>query len=823
MGRFALLRLVGEGGMGQVHAAYDERLDRRVALKVIHADRTNSPIARERLLREARAMARLSHPNVVQLYEGGEQGEQAFLVLEFVDGPTLEEWLEAERAPNEVLAAFMAIGRGLSAAHAVGVVHRDFKPANVLFAADGTPKVADFGLASFGERRDDPSSDDEDKSAADGGEQRLTKTGHIAGTPLFMSPEQWRGDPSDARSDQFSYCLALYRALYGTDPFAGESVEARRKTVLNRDVAPPPNGAAAPRWLWPSIRKGLSRDPSNRFESMDELLDALAADPSRRRRRIGFTSVGALAALGAASYIPVQDWLETQRCETESQRILERWGVSEREVAAAGIAEIEAPYMEQSWSLASAEIDRFTAAWQTHRLEGCLAARVEGTMSPSLVPRSEECFEDVLERFELNVSLLAEPNREVMDQAAALFSRLSDPADCVDTAHLAQRPELPEDEQVLAEVRRLRRELRAVVILSSSGETKEALARGEALTGEAEDVGWPPLVALAHSIMGDLYNFARDGESAAASFRRTYEVSTAVGDDLMALQGIVGLMFTLTHFLNRPNEALWWYEVAKPTITRTGLSEHPDIAQAWRGYGTAQQALGNLDEALEAFQRAHASMRANFGDGSIATSVMLGDIGIVQYEMNDFDAALQTFEAQYAASAGARGPEHPAVVEALVNLGAVQSDLGRLDLSYERYVEGLRILEAAYGTDDPRSAALHNNIGAVLLERGKLAEAKASVKKGLGLRVAYFGESHPAVGSSQLNLGEIELKMGNPEVALDLFEKAHTAFSKNDARGDRALAALEERAKTQRLLGNEEAAAELEARLAKLQKPSPAP
>lgn len=815
MGRFALLRLVGEGGMGQVHAAYDERLDRRVALKVIHADRTNSPIARERLLREARAMARLSHPNVVQLYEGGEQDDQAFLVLEFVDGPTLEAWLEEERSTREVLSAFSAIGRGLAAAHAVGVVHRDFKPANVLFAADGIPKVADFGLASFGEAAELPSGED-DRSVHREGESRLTKTGHIAGTPLFMSPEQWRGESSDARSDQFSYCLALYRALYGEDPFSAETMEVRRETVLRGEPKPPDGSSATPRWLWAPVRKGLSLDPNDRFESMDALLEALAADPSRKRRRTAFISFGAVVAIGAASYVPVRDWRETQRCEAESQQIFAHWGADERTVAAAGVAKIELPYVQTSWALASDAIDRFTVAWQQSRFEGCIAAHVDGTMSPTLVPRSEECFEDLRERFELSAALFAQPNRELMDQAAAMFTRLPDPAECARTAHLAQRPELPDDAVVHAEVRRLRREARAVGILSARGEIKEAIARGEELIAEAEAVGWPPLVALVHSVMGDVYNFARDGESAAASFRRTYEIATAAGDDLAALQGIVGLMFALTEMLNRPKEALWWYDVAKPTIARIGLTNHPDIALAWRGYGAAHQALGNFDEALAAYQQAHAGMVASFGEGSSTAVVMLGDLGIAHYNLKNYEAALQSFEKQYAAIVASRGAEHPDVVDALVNLGAAQSDLGRLDLSHERYVEALRILEAAYGPDDIRSSWLHNNIGAVLLERGELASAKASVERALALRIEYFGDAHPVVASCQYNLGEIEAKKGNAEAALALFDQAHTIFAKNDPTGERAQEALEGQLDAQRALGNVEAASELANQLEKL-------
>ncbi|MEZ4448323.1 MAG: protein kinase [Nannocystaceae bacterium] len=284
IGRFAVLRRLGAGGMGTVYAAYDDELARKVAIKVLHVDAF--PTAhRGMLVAEARAMARLSHPHVVQVHELGEHPGGIFLVMEYVEGPTLDVWLQAAgRSWESILRMFVAAGEGLAAAHEAGLVHRDFKPDNVLIAAGETPKVADFGLARPGDQ----------------GTQ-----GQIAGTPLYMSPEQHLGEPVGPRSDLFSFCVALYGALYDQAPFAGESLAELRESVTEGALRPPPAGAAVPARVHAALVRGLARDLDDRWPSMKALLEALRAALPRGRSpwatRLAFGAVG--AALAAAAVV----------------------------------------------------------------------------------------------------------------------------------------------------------------------------------------------------------------------------------------------------------------------------------------------------------------------------------------------------------------------------------------------------------------------------------------------------------------------------------------------------------------------------------------
>jgi predicted Ser/Thr protein kinase len=283
VGRYVILQRLGEGGMGVVYSAHDPELSRKVALKLLRGDFAHAQhgTLRERLRREAQAMAQMAHPNVVTIYDVGTWGDLVFIAMEFIDGETLSQWLA--RGPHswrDVLAMFLPAGNGLAAAHAVGVVHRDFKPANVLVGLDRRVRVGDFGLAAI--NASSPQSiHDSHGSAALTADMR--RTGSVAGTPYYMAPEQLLGRFTDARSDQFSFCVALYQAIAGHHPFdrrhLADGLAAASHSRSSKTRVPP---VTMPRWLHRVLVRGLSVDPADRFSSMEALLGALVRKPRRR-------------------------------------------------------------------------------------------------------------------------------------------------------------------------------------------------------------------------------------------------------------------------------------------------------------------------------------------------------------------------------------------------------------------------------------------------------------------------------------------------------------------------------------------------------------
>ena len=305
IGRFVVVGELGSGGMGVVYAAHDRELDRQVALKVLRAAAATDE-ERMRMLREGQAMARVTHPNVITVYEVGVQGSLVFLAQELLDAGTLGQWLGKPRSHAEIVEKFVAAGKGLAAAHAAGLVHRDFKPDNVLLGKDGRVRVSDFGLARALGPADEalPAATRAHMARAQLDLSRspmspLTRTGAVMGTPMFMAPEQHLGDPADERSDQFSFSVALYHALYGDWPFAGKTAVALADAVIGGRMQRPPRGKhVAPR-LHKILMRGLGRKPADRFPSMDAMLDELVRPPKRRFRTLAI-ALGGLGLVAGA-------------------------------------------------------------------------------------------------------------------------------------------------------------------------------------------------------------------------------------------------------------------------------------------------------------------------------------------------------------------------------------------------------------------------------------------------------------------------------------------------------------------------------------------
>jgi len=328
IGRYVIIEKVGAGAMGVVYGAYDPELDRKIALKLIKPGHGIKDTAQARLLREAKTIARLAHPNVVAVHDAGVLEDQVFLAMEFIAGGTIKNWLDDKpRSWREVLDVFIAAGRGLVAAHAAGLVHRDFKPDNVLLDKEGRPRVVDFGIA----RQAVGSDDDSDaavsaqpdpaatlrESSSAAPLLTLTKTGTVVGTPAYMAPEQFLGERGDERSDQFSFCVALYEALYGVRPFAGNDFLSISVNVTTEQLRPLPKDRDVPAWIRRLILRGLKADPAARWDSMASLIRALGDDPDiKLRRRL---IVGGTVAVGAISLLVAWQMVSRRRAEADRE------------------------------------------------------------------------------------------------------------------------------------------------------------------------------------------------------------------------------------------------------------------------------------------------------------------------------------------------------------------------------------------------------------------------------------------------------------------------------------------------------------------------
>ena len=280
LGRYRILERVGAGAMGVVYSAFDPELQRRVAIKRLH--RPQDPRAdelRARFVKEARAVAALAHPNVIAVHDVGIADSAAFFAMEFVEGTTLRQWLTDERPLTTIVDVLRDAGRGLAAAHQAGLVHRDFKPDNVLVGDDGRARVIDFGLVRHAEGWS-PRAESQGEPEASG-DALTTRAGTLMGTPAYMAPEQLAGAPADARADQFAFCVTLYEAVLGRRPFLGGSL-VELDTAIKDGLPAWPTSPRLPRSLQAVLRRGLSADPDDRYPSMDALLGQLRPRPLTR-------------------------------------------------------------------------------------------------------------------------------------------------------------------------------------------------------------------------------------------------------------------------------------------------------------------------------------------------------------------------------------------------------------------------------------------------------------------------------------------------------------------------------------------------------------
>ncbi len=493
LGRYILVRPLGQGGSAEVHAAHDQRLQREVALKVLHRPAPDlhhsTPAAArgwELLLHEAQALARLSHPNVVTVHDVVVEDQRVLLSMELIDGVDLETWLTTAAAQPraERLRVLAEAGAGLHAAHAAGLVHRDFKPANVLVDRDGPARVVDFGLAAWG--RGAVSLPD----AAGPGQGEVTATAY--GTPAFMAPEQHRGEEGDARVDVFAFCVTAWRVLFGRAPFLGADVHALAQAKAHGPPAPP-STAGVPRALARTIARGLHPDPAQRPASLDVLLDALAS--ARRPPRLWIAGVAVVivagaAVAGAASTLDRQPLTFADPCVDAGAAGTVAWNAEHRatiEAAFDGIDEGWAPYAR---NIAVRELGTYAKGWEAMAERAC-RIRMGGDEAASVVAARSECLRERVDALGEVVRSLHELDEDTARRSAEAIRGLPSVLVCGDRIAMRRRAPLPEDPRTVAQIRQHRTSIAAVRGLLRKGNLPAALRLARKTAAEADALGVP--------------------------------------------------------------------------------------------------------------------------------------------------------------------------------------------------------------------------------------------------------------------------------------------------------------------------------------------
>jgi tetratricopeptide (TPR) repeat protein len=767
LGRYVLLKRVGGGAVGVVYAAYDPKLDRQVALKLLRAEGAAGG-ASARLLREGRAMAKLTHANVVTVHDVGVVNDRTFLAMEFVDGATLRDWSsERVRRWRETLDVFVRAGRGLAAAHHSGIVHRDFKPANVLIDRAGRVLVTDFGFARSvdAEEADVVSPDKEPDHLAS-----ATVTAGVVGTPAYMAPEQHRGETADARSDQFAFSVALYEALYGERPFAGDSVAELRATVSAGTVRPAPNDSKVPPWLRRVLLRGLRVDPNERFASMDQLLAVLSRHRNANRWWIAAV-LAVIATAGAVALGAHPSSRPTLVCKGAERKLDGLWDEARKKAVHDAFLATGKPYAQATWERTEAALDGYAKDWVAAHTDACEATRVRGEQSNEMLDLRMACLDEVLSEMRALTRTFASADADVLENAVAAADSMTPLARCKNTKALTSVVRPPADDATATKIKELRSELAEFEALRRAGQWRLVIDRAAAAVRAADDLGYRPVQAEALYQYGELQELAGDMKGAIATYYRAAWAADEGRDDEMRARAWVALVFPLGVPARNPEPVSIANAQAVAALARAGGNERLEVQRHYY-LGAVLAEQRKYDEAGVELKAALAQGKTVYGEDSREVGVYLEGLAIWSEERADYATATEASERALAIFQAKLGREHPNVAIALTNTAKLAQRQRQYDRALDLDRRAIAILEASLGPEHPTLAIALTDLGRTLTARGEYREALASHERALSIQEKRYGPDEPPDCDPLLGMANAYLGLNDVAKAIETLERA---------------------------------------------------
>jgi serine/threonine protein kinase/tetratricopeptide (TPR) repeat protein len=795
VGRYVILARLGRGGMGVVYRAYDPELDRHVALKLLKSSDPWASAQRDRLMREAQALARVQHPNVIAVYDVGTHEGDVFLAMELVEGVSLHVWLrDKARSIADVLAVFLAAGEGLVAAHLADLVHRDFKPENVMIGVDGRVRVLDFGLARMApslseppprptpvppsmEELNEPTLDEHPRggepvavaAARSAPSSRSARSGNllatpltiaeaIVGTPRYMSPEQVLGTGIDARSDQFSFCVALYQALYTAYPFAGAPQDEER----DWRVVPPPEGSRVPRWLRAVLLKGLSEKAADRYATMTDLLIALRADPWARRRRWLQVGAGLVAVSGLVAGAAWAERRHSRVCAGAERELEGIWDEPRQEQVAAAFRKSGLPYADTALTTVRKALADYARAWTGMHVEACERTVLRGDQSQELLDLRMACLRD--RRTELktisDLFVLADPG--VVEHAAQSAQSLPSVALCADVAALRATTPPPRDPAALARVTAVRGEV-------ARAQALEVAARfARTALGEARSLGYEPAITEAEVTVGEIQGDQGAYADAARTLEDAYVSALGGKDDTAAARAAKDLILAQGARQAHYDDGERWANVALALAGRLAQKDQL-LGEVYSERSNLREREGKYEDALkDATQALDLELRA-FGADDFRVASVYYHLGAIHYYRAEHAEALEAYRKSLDILGRTSGPDHPALLGARVGIADVYGDSGDHKRALAEYESALATMQRVR-PNDPDLPMIRNNMGGELQQLGRPAEAFAQYKLAFDDWHARIGPGKEAI-TALSNMGEAKNAMSQPDEARRYYDQ----------------------------------------------------
>ncbi|HTE53003.1 MAG TPA: tetratricopeptide repeat protein [Kofleriaceae bacterium] len=673
IGQFEIDRPLDAGGMGMIYVARDLRLERDVAIKAI----LNVKGDPAQLLAEARAMARVAHPNVVAVYDVVELDASVYLAMELVTGVTLRRWLDQKRSWRAVLDAFIAAGAGLAAAHAANVVHGDIKPANILVGNDGRVRITDFGLATSSE---------------------ASRSGEFRGTPAYMSPEQREGAPCDARADQYALCASLYAAIFDALP-----------------DEPNPRRVRVPRSLRRALARGLARDPAARFPSLTDLLRALRSAASQRRRTIALGAV-AIAVVAAATFFLGVHRREAAQCDVLTAPLVSPWNESTRYAVRRSFQATKLNFVGGILDRVESNLDRWSK--QLDEMREAVCSDIEPAQRTPLAA----CLEERAREGRAIIGLFQDTiDASTVMNAVAATEQLPPPTRCRDLVVVEAPPAAPSESR-----RAAADDLARAFALMASGKWQEALAVNRALVAAAGTSGDPHLEGAARISLGrNLVNLSSFDE-AQTVLLDALKFAELAREDRLRVQVLVNLT-TLEYRRGQYQAALVYYRIGLPAAVRVG--DRYLETELFVVGGSSMLQLSRANEALPLFEQAVALRRALYGDESPRLAAAITALGNAYAMQGDLERAKREHVQALEITRNALGAMHPDVATMHGNIGSDELYGLKFESALVELREAARIYETAYGAVHRNVASALGELGTAQLEAGNAAEALASFER----------------------------------------------------------------------------------------------
>ncbi len=762
--RYVILEEVGKGAMGRVLRAYDPRLQREVAIKELRTEAMSAE-ATSRLVNEARAMAAVSHPNVVPVFDVEPLGGgQIILVMQYVAGTTMRAWMRTEPPWREVVDTLVAAGYGLDAAHRAGLLHRDFKPANVLLAQDGAVKVTDFGLAKPAGRRERSIS----ASGAGSGDDHLssdpvvstsqtrTEVGVVLGTPRYMAPEQHFGAQLTPSADQYAFCVSLWEALVHAPPFSGHGLGKKK-----RGGPPPWPGEGVPRFVVDAVMRGLSPHPEDRWPSMQALLERLANDPAKRRnKRLTVAGVVTLAMTSAGFAWQAYSGDMVGACAGAAEEVEEAWGEVRRRETKAALLEEDTPYARATWERASLRLDEFTDAWIAEHEDACRATAVRGVQSESVLDLRMACLRSVELDLRAVTGVLANADADVRNNVDTLLASLPRVERCADVERLQADVE-PPPKSLAAPVHEARSLLATADAERNAGRFEGALSRTEDAAAALAGVDYPPVSAELHLAEGKVHDRLGRYEEAMVALRLASHIAASTGQRALLRDATTRSMHVLGKRMSRFSEALALAPVAEGLAKGHPLEE-ADVANV---LALIFLEKGDVAEAEVRQRRAFELRRAALGDGHPGLGASHHSLALVFSAQSRYAEELEQHRKSLDIWMTALGPEHPNVSMAMSNIATSYFLQGLYEESEAAHRESLELRIAALGPDHPEVLDARVNFALTLCKQGQWKTCDAELTRALDVQKSKLGPDDRALSRTYINLAVARQAQGKVEEA----------------------------------------------------------